>query len=241
MSVRGVAHRGYPGKLPENTLSSFAVACKLNFSHLELDVHLSKDGVPVVIHDDTIDRTTNGRGRVKDYTAAELQRFVIAGNERIPTLEEALLLCKDRIRVNIELKQMGSLYPGLEEQVYQVIEQTAAVNDVIVSSFDHDAVIRMRALSSELALGLITFGGSPAFLSMAQEMNARYLSMHHGFIMDRYVDLCLQNDIQLIAWTVNQEEQMQEMLKYPSVLVCTDELEKWINTVAGTASAAAVN
>src|SRR5690348_3734502 len=97
MKVRGIAHRGYPVKYIENTLPSFQAACDLGFTQLELDVHLSKDGVPIVMHDKSIDRLTDGKGYIKDYTAEELRGFRIGGTEIIPTLEEALLLLKDRL------------------------------------------------------------------------------------------------------------------------------------------------
>lgn len=90
MKVKALAHRGYSAKYPENTLSSFRAAYDLGFTHLELDVHLSKDGVPVLMHDLRIDRTTNGKGFVKDYTYEELKQFRVGDRETIPTLEEAL-------------------------------------------------------------------------------------------------------------------------------------------------------
>lgn len=96
MKIRGVAHRGYPVKYPENTLSSFKAAIDLGFTHMELDVHLSKDGIPVVMHNSKIDRMTDGKGEIRDYTFAELQQFTVGQEERIPSLEEVLLFAKNR-------------------------------------------------------------------------------------------------------------------------------------------------
>ncbi|OPA79288.1 hypothetical protein BVG16_09375 [Paenibacillus selenitireducens] len=237
MTIQAVAHRGYPRKYPENTLSSFQAAIELNFSHLELDVHLSKDGIPMVIHDHTIDRMTNGTGRVVDYTAAELQQFTIAGTERIPTLVEALALLKGKLRINIELKQMGNMYPGLEEKVLQVIEEMDAIQDVVMTSFDFDALEHMRTLSHDIPIGLITFSCSTAILDWSKSVNATFLSMHYGFVTERYVQLCQQQQIQLMVWTVNDKKVMEKFKHDPSILVCTDELEQWIETVHAATTA----
>ncbi len=111
-------------KFPENTIRGFRAALELGFTHVELDVHLTRDGVPVVIHDPSVNRTTNGQGLVKSYTLQELRELDAGDGERIPTLEEALLFAKDRMIVDIELKQTGDFYPGLEEAAVDVIRRT---------------------------------------------------------------------------------------------------------------------
>lgn len=111
MEVRGLAHRGYPLKYPENTMLGFQKALSLA-SHLELDVQLTKDGVPVVIHDATVNRTTNGTGPINDFTLEEIRKLDAGSGEVIPTLEEALRFAKDRMIVDIELKQMGIPTPA---------------------------------------------------------------------------------------------------------------------------------
>src|SRR5690625_7519217 len=108
MKIRGIAHRGFPGRAPENTLSSFQLACDLAFTHLELDVQLTKDGVPVLIHDYSINRMTNGEGLVRDYTLKQLKEFKVKDVERIPTLEEALNMLKGKISILVELKNARS-------------------------------------------------------------------------------------------------------------------------------------
>ncbi|GGD64472.1 glycerophosphodiester phosphodiesterase [Paenibacillus nasutitermitis] len=102
---------GYSGRYPENTIAAFQAACELEFTHLELDVHLSKDGIPMVLHDKTLDRMTDGKGLVKDYTSEVLSRFRVGGTEVIPTLEEVLLLLKDRLIVRIEISKRENCTP----------------------------------------------------------------------------------------------------------------------------------
>ncbi|MET3941557.1 glycerophosphoryl diester phosphodiesterase [Paenibacillus sp. PvP094] len=231
MIIQGVAHRGYPKKYPENTLSSFLKAVELGFTHLELDVHLSKDGIPVVIHDHTVDRMTNGTGRVADYSASELQSFHIEQDEHIPTLEEVLRALKGNIGLNIELKQMGTYYPQLEEKVLEVIKEFNMLDQVVITSFDFDALERIRQLSSEVRIGLITFGCSKAILDWSVEMGATFLSMHYAFVTEQYIHRCQELGIQLMAWTINETSIMKKFQDYPSVWVCTDELESFMDVL----------
>ncbi|MGG4129160.1 glycerophosphodiester phosphodiesterase family protein [Paenibacillus illinoisensis] len=231
MIIQGVAHRGYPKKYPENTLSSFLKAVELGFTHLELDVHLSKDGIPVVIHDHTVDRMTNGTGRVADYSASELQSFHIEQEEHIPTLEEVLRALKGNIGLNIELKQMGAYYPQLEEKVLEVIKEFNMLDQVVITSFDFDALEKIRQLSSEVRIGLITFGCSKAILDWSVEMGATFLSMHYAFVTEHYIHRCQELGIQLMAWTINETSIMKKFQDYPSVWVCTDELESFMDVL----------
>jgi glycerophosphoryl diester phosphodiesterase len=225
VKIRGVAHRGYPLRYPENTISSFQAAYELEFTHLELDVHLSKDGVPVLMHDATIDRMTDGQGWVKDYTLEELRQFRVGKDETVPTLEEALLFAKGKMTVNVELKQQGNLYPGLEEAVLEILKKTEMLDQVFVSSFDHYAVANMRRLSDEVELGLIQWGATPAVFPWMKEIQATYLSLRTEYLTDEYVERCEQSGIQLVVWPVNLDWQFHKAARYPSVLCVTDNLE----------------
>lgn len=231
MTIQAVAHRGYPKKYPENTLSSFLAAVELGFTHLELDVHLSKDGIPVVIHDHTIDRMTNGSGRVVEYTAEELRSFQMEHDEHIPTLKEVLHALQGKIQLNIELKQMGGCYPELEERVLDVITGAGMLDEVVITSFDFDALEKVRGLSEDVRIGLITFSCSKAILKWSQEVKAAFLSMHYGFVTNHYIQQCEQQGIQLMAWTINEASIMKTFIDYPSVWVCTDELERFMDVL----------
>ncbi|HEX7066346.1 MAG TPA: glycerophosphodiester phosphodiesterase family protein [Bacillales bacterium] len=236
MKVRGIAHRGYSVKYPENTLSSYQAACDLGFEILELDAHLSKDGIPVLMHDATIDRMTDGEGWIKDYTVEELKRFRVGENETIPTLEEALRLVKGKMIVSIELKQKGYRYPGLEQAVVDVIRKVDMLDQVYIIGFDHYAVARMRQLNNQIELGLVLSGASPAVFSFMKKIRANYLAVGAAYITEEYVRACQEHGVQLIAWTVNTEQQIREMLRYPSVLCTTDELELFKSIYETTAN-----
>lgn len=225
MKIKALAHRGYPIKYPENTLISYQAAYDLGFTHLELDVHLSKDGIPVLMHDVTIDRTTNGKGMIKDYTLEELRQFKVGGSETIPTFEEGLLLVKDKMHVSVELKQQGNLYTGLEEAVLATIKKVDMMNQVYVNSFDHYAVKKMRTLSKEIELGVIQPGATPAVIAFMKEINAKYLSIKVEFLTDEYVDLCNKSGIQIVVWPVDHKWQFKKVSRYPNVLSTTNKLE----------------
>ncbi|MBR2756972.1 MAG: glycerophosphodiester phosphodiesterase, partial [Exiguobacterium sp.] len=117
------AHRGYSANYPENTLSAFEAALPY-VDGIELDVQLSKDGRLVVIHDETVDRTTNGTGWVKDMMLQELRQLKIDGYERIPTLEEVLgLIERSNVTLNIELKTDQYAYPGIERLAWLAVDE----------------------------------------------------------------------------------------------------------------------
>ena len=228
MTIKGIAHRGYPTVHPENTLSSFQAALDARYSHLELDVHLSKDGIPVVIHDATINRMCNGKGRVKDYTLEELKRFTVGERETIPTLEEALRLCQGRISVFLELKQIGQAYEGIEEKALDVIRRLDVTDQIIVTSFDHYSLMKMRELDQGIDIGLILGCLSPCVFPFMKQLRSRYLWMSHKHLTKAYVQECVEQGIQVIANPIDTEEVMNKLLQqYPSALASTNMLDQW--------------
>ncbi|WP_010648286.1 glycerophosphodiester phosphodiesterase [Oceanobacillus massiliensis] len=226
MSIRGIAHRGYPVKYPENTISSFQAAIDLGFSHMELDVHLSKDGIPVVMHDHTIDRMTDGSGEIRMYTFEELQHFKVAENERIPSLEEVLKMAKDRIIVSIELKNT-ELYRGVEKIVYDVIQKLGVVDQVYIISFNHKSLAKLRGLSKELELGPLVNKIRSSNYRLIEKLNAKYFAVRYDGLKEKHIKRCKEMGIQLVAWKVNTLEHMQYIKRNPSILGTTDELEKY--------------
>ncbi|MCC2250620.1 glycerophosphodiester phosphodiesterase [Virgibacillus sp. AGTR] len=226
MNIRGIGHRGYPAKYPENTLSSFQAAIELGFTHIELDVHLSKDGIPVVMHDYKIDRMTNGSGEIRNYTLSELQQFTVGDSEKIPTLEDVLRLAKNQIIVSIEMKNT-KLYDYLEKEVFEAIQKVDMIDQVYVISFDHKSLAKLRQLSSEIKIGPLVNKLKRSHFRLIEKLDASYIAVKHDGLKEKYVNRCDGLGIQVVAWTVNSVEQMQRFKKYPSVLVTTDELEKY--------------
>jgi glycerophosphoryl diester phosphodiesterase len=235
MKIKGLAHRGYPGKAPENTLSSFQAACDLSYSHLELDVQLSKDGVPVVFHDYKIDRVSDGKGWVKDYTVRELKQFRIGENETIPTLEEALLKLKGKIEFVIELKKAGDMYPTLEEETLDIIRRTDTLAQSRIISFDHFAVAKMRRLDPDIELGLLTGSCLPYVFPYLKEIRCTFLGFLYIFLTPSYAEMMRVNGVTMYSpGVVDSMEAMQLMAeKYPDAVITTNELERWASLQLG--------
>lgn len=228
MKIHGVAERGYPTQFPENTLSSFQAAIDLNFTHMKLEVHLTKDRIPVVMYDPTLERMTNGYGEIKDYRYEELQQLTINHDERIPKLEEVLKIAKGKIKIGIEIKQVG-FYNGLEERVYQVIQKLNCLQDVYIISRNHHTLARFRIFSKEIELGLLSNEITEADRHLLKALQASYYVVQFNFDTMKKLDfMTLEKlNVQLIVWTVNTIEKMKFMHQYPSVLVSTNELEKF--------------
>lgn len=130
-------HRGYPQKFPENSLAGFSYAIDHGADGLEFDVHLTKDSIPVIMHDEKINRTTNGYGRIYDYTYQELQKFNLENGENIPKLSDLLTLAQGKsIYLNLEFKTNTIQYLHIEEIVLNLVKQYNLTYPVIYSSFN---------------------------------------------------------------------------------------------------------
>ena len=153
--TRLIAHRGGPRYAPENTLAAYAHAVETGAEMLECDVQLTADGEPIIIHDETLERTTNGVGAVKDKTLAELRRLDAGAGESLPTLREYIELGKSAgVELLIELKS-PNLYPGLEAKVVAALEDAHYLEMSVVQSFDWDSLRRTRQLKPSLRLGAL--------------------------------------------------------------------------------------
>lgn len=178
-----LAHRGASAYAPENTIAAFRLAHELGADGIELDVQLTRDKIPVVIHDETVDRTTNGKGRVSDLTIAEIARLD-AGTwktedyrgEAVPTLAQVFDSLQDwlhpagRIRpclINVELKTEKIFTDGLEQQALNVIARYGLENHVLLSSFSPFALHRARAIDARLPRGLLYDNTMPIYLRRA--------------------------------------------------------------------------
>jgi len=148
-------HRGNPAQHPENTMRSFRSAIEAGCDLIECDVHLSSDGRLVVIHDHTLERTTNGKGLVGEHTAAELRRLDAGHGERIPLLQEVIELAIGKVGLVIETKQMPVQYPGLEDKLVAMLRQLGAVADCAVISFHHPSIRVLHAMEPRLQLGIL--------------------------------------------------------------------------------------
>jgi glycerophosphoryl diester phosphodiesterase len=163
--VLRVGHRGAKGHAPENTFASFNLAMEMGVNAVETDVHLSKDGEVVLIHDHTVDRTTDGRGFVKDMTLRELKQLdagswydIRFAGQRIPTLSELLEWARDRVGVAIEIKNGPIYYPGIAEKVIRLLKDQSMERQAILISFDHLVLREAKMIAPDVATGILYVG-----------------------------------------------------------------------------------
>ena len=151
-----IGHRGARGYEAENTLASFQKAIDLKVDGIELDVHLSADGELMVIHDETVDRTTNGKGLVNSFTKTELQNFSIEANNKIPTLSAVFDLVDRRCFINIELKSFETAAKVVTLIEKYIREKNWKYTDFIVSSFNWDALEEVNFVNPEISIAVLT-------------------------------------------------------------------------------------
>ena len=220
-STKVWAHRGASGYAPENTLEAFRIAIEMGADGIELDVQFTKDRQMVVIHDETIDRVSNGHGRVVDYTLKELKQFTFNKTHpeyqdcRIPTLEEVLALMKPTgMTVNIELKTGVNFYDGIEDSVLRLVDRLQMQEQVIYSSFNHYSVMKVKALCPNAHVGFLYSNGTLHMAEYAKENQAE--ALHPSLNNMQYVDLipdCKEMGIDLHVWTVNNKNDMERMAR----------------------------
>jgi glycerophosphoryl diester phosphodiesterase len=148
-------HRGNSAEFPENTIEAFESAVRLGCDMIECDVHLTVDGELIVIHDHTLDRTTDGHGLVATRTLTELRAFDAGGGRRLPTLEEVAEVARDRVGLCVETKQIPVPYEGLEEKLLHELRRLDMVDQTCVISFSHPSIRRLKELEPNLQVGAI--------------------------------------------------------------------------------------
>ncbi|KGR84673.1 glycerophosphodiester phosphodiesterase [Lysinibacillus boronitolerans] len=234
------AHRGVSINYPENTLAAFQAAAKLPIAGVELDVHLTADKEVVVIHDETIDRTSNGSGYVKDFTLQQLRTFDFGswfsrefGDEVIPTLGEVLeLFAGTNHRINIELKTDIIAYEGIEALVLKEVAAQQMTERVIISSFNHESLqtvskiapyIESAALFAEV---LVDF---PTYIALIPA-KALHVSLPTSF--RKSVKLALTEGATVRVYTVNEQRDARSLQQLGVQAIFTDDPEKILRALS---------
>lgn len=215
------AHRGASGYAPENTLEAFQMAIEMGADGIELDVQFTKDRQLVVIHDETIDRVSDGHGKVVEYTLEELKQFAFNRTHpeykgcRIPTLEEVLTLMKPTgMTVNIELKTGVNFYDGIEDSVLRLVDKLQMQEQVIYSSFNHYSIMKVKELCPDAHVGFLYCDGTLHMAEYAKENKVE--ALHPSIHNTQYIDLipnCKEMRIDLHVWTVNDRKDMERMAR----------------------------
>lgn len=218
---RIVGHRGALGHAPENTMASFARAVDLGVDVIEFDVHLSRDGEIVVIHDPELDRTTNGHGPVRDQTLSELKQLDAGSyfgaefaGERIPTLDEVLEWARPRLAVDIEIKNAPLPYAGIEEAVIAALERQDMLDKAVVISFDHPTVKRTKERCPELATGVLYACRPLDALALARAADADALMPHWSYVQALDVQRAHQADLTVHPWVTSDPAIIRRLLAF---------------------------
>jgi glycerophosphoryl diester phosphodiesterase len=200
-----IGHRGAAGYEPENTLLSFKKAMEIGVDWIEFDLRRSADGHIVVIHDDTVDRTTNGHGKVSDMTLAELEKLDAGKGQKIPTFQEVIDLAKGHVKMIPEIKQ-----EGIEWEVLDIIDRNQIVNDCIVSSFFGYSIRRCKEFNPQLQTAAI-FSHLPIdFKEEALDIMADMLFLRKDIASQALVKECHKNGFNVNIWNVDTPEEIKK-------------------------------
>lgn len=225
-NLKTIAHRGFCAEAPENTLPAFIMAKRKGFNYVECDISYTADGRIVVIHDDTIDRTSNGSGKVNDMTLAQLRQYdfgswkseVYAGTP-IPTLEEFLLMCKRvGLMPYIELKNTESFTLPRLQNIINIVNRYGMLKNSTFISFSEEYLRMIRNYDKTVRLGLlvnqITEDAAKKAASLKTDENAVFLDACAGYITYNSICLAIDHSLPVEVWTIQTSEQAIAMDPY---------------------------
>jgi glycerophosphoryl diester phosphodiesterase len=224
-----VGHRGALGYAPENTMASFEKGVECGADLLELDVHLTADGELAVIHDDDVSRTTDGRGAVRTMTLAELWRLDAGGwfneryrGERMPSLADVLAWARSRVELLVEIKGGPLPAPGIEEKVVAAVRAHRMLDHVMVISFHHESVKRVKELEPSLATGILYSARLVDTVGAARAARADSVRPGWAYWTAELVEEVHAAGLVAHAWNANDEARMEYLVKLGVDSVGTD-------------------
>jgi glycerophosphoryl diester phosphodiesterase len=231
--ILNVAHRGASGYAPEHTLMSYKMGEQMHGDYIEVDLQMTKDGELIAMHDETLDRTTNGTGQVKDYTLEEIKELDAGSwfNEKypekakteyeglkVPTLEEVFQTFGKNANYYIETKS-PEVYPGMEEKLAEIVDDYGINKDtLLVQSFSSASLLKMNEIDPSIKLVQLMWYTSPAAISDAEvEAIKQYavgIGPNSAMIDKEYVQKTVQNGLEIHPYTVNEKEEMQKLIEW---------------------------
>ncbi|MEM1602801.1 MAG: glycerophosphodiester phosphodiesterase family protein, partial [Candidatus Bathyarchaeia archaeon] len=199
MVIEVIGHRGAAGLEPENTLRSIRRAIEIGVDRVEIDVRVTKDGRLVVIHDETVDRTTNGHGYVRDMTFEEIRKLDAGKGEKVPTLEEALNLTRGKVILQIELKVAEATEPTIE-----LIEENGAEREVVITSFIHSLLKKVRYLNPAIRTGALFFDVQEDIFERTISACAEAIHIYYRNITPKLVENAHKRGLKVVAWNPDE-------------------------------------
>lgn len=229
------AHRGASHETPENTLVAFLLAADLGADGIEFDVQITKDGEVVVIHNLTLEATTNGHGQVGAKTLAELSELDAGGwfdpvfaGQRIPTLQQVIEAVGHRLLLNIELKSVSPRDDGLAQAVVRAVEENHLLDQVVISSFNPFPLRRVKQLNPWIPVGLLYAAGMPFFMRRPWArhlINPQALHPHHSLVDGQYLRWSRDRGYRVHTWTVDDPGEMWRLARRGVDLIITNRPE----------------
>ena len=214
--MKRFAHRGYSEYYPENTLEAFVKAYERGFDGAETDVHLTKDGVLVLCHDESIDRTSDGTGYIQDMTFEELRQYNFSyhfdGYHLIPTLEELLLFIKDKdFMLNIEIKTDHIQYKDIEQKVLDLVDNIGVKDQIIYSSFYLPSLLKVRELNDQAYIGYLMEEDYDIKYDLLINHQVKAFHPRHDFLNHETMKTLKEHDIFIATWTVKTIEEFNRL------------------------------
>jgi len=214
-----IAHRGASGHAPENTLAAFRLALEMGAKALEFDVHQTKDGELVVIHDDDFKRVGRRKAKVGALSLGEIQAIDVGswmgngfGGERAPTLAQVYDLAQGRAEIHLEIKHGASVYPGIEARVLAFLERRRALAQTLISSFDHRALFSVRGLEPRARIGyLLGLTPMPKAWREMEWMRAESLNLSQRQASARRVRAAHDRGLKVLVYTVTKQQELDRL------------------------------
>lgn len=225
------AHRGFRAAAPENTMAAFEAALKLPIDGVEFDVQMTGDQKLVVIHDETLDRTTNGFGYIKDHTYSEIQKYDAGSwfskefaGQKVPLLDDVLaLLSKYDVLVHIELKTGFVPYKGIEELMVRLVDKYKMKERVIVSSFNPSSIKNVKLINPSYKTALLQEEVLSNTIDFVKELKAEAVHVNYENIDAADVERFHESDIPVRCYTVNDQADMEKIISAKVDGVFTDK------------------
>ena len=214
MDLLKIGHRGAKGHLAENTLESIQKALSFGVDAIEIDVHRCKTGELVVIHDFTLDRTTNGSGEVAKKSLTEIKALKVENEFEIPLLTEVLDFIEGKCTINIELKGLNTATATAKIIKKYIAEKNWTYKDFIVSSFQKNELFRMRKLDEKVALGILSKASVTEAIELGKILKASAIHPSLGIITRDNVKASHKAGFNVNVWTVNEPEDIQRMREF---------------------------
>ncbi len=239
-----IGHRGASGTAPENTLAAFRRAVELGAQYIETDIQLSRDAHLVALHDDTVQRTTDGRGSVAALTLEQLRRLDAGSwfratdeperfaGERIPTIEEVLSFSREQ-DINVYLEIKAPRASGVEHAVVAAVHAASALLSSYVISFDLGVLERVRRIEPVLVLGYLFNTRSPDVVARAVDAGARTVLPRADRVTPELIAQAKRNDLKVVTWTVNDPLEMKSLMNMGVDGIMTDYPDRLAALVRG--------